>query len=191
MSQKMHIDRIMENFKKLVDTTKRVSATGLVTFSGICPRLDNNYAVGRGKELNSRIKELAVTEGCCFVGHEGTFLCKNGEINDALLLVDGLHLSAADSKRMLNNLSLSSHTTVSLGRKIPAKLRAGPQRNSHEAGNAQDAQVAARPLEDGKVLIMPRNLPTKARTHALNRDHGMTEGIPRKIAQLRDKLIGQ
>ena len=125
-----------------------MSATSLVTFSGICPRLDNSYATGRGKELNSRIKELADTEGCCFVGHEGTFLCKNGEINDALLLVDGLHLSAAGSKRLLNNLSLSSHTTISLGRKITAKLRAGPQHNSHEAGNAQDAriaQVVARP----------------------------------------------
>ena len=123
---KKPVQGIVENFDKLIATAKRVSSTGHVTLSSICPRTDDDEAAARGIDINSRVQELADTRGCVLIEHEGTFLCKNGEINTALLLIDGLHLSEAGSKALLHNLVLRQERMSDWGKGCEEKVLLRP-----------------------------------------------------------------
>ena len=133
---------IMENFDKLIAIAKRVSSSGHVTLSGICLRADDTEAATRGTDVNSRMQELAETRGCVRIDHEGTFLCKNGDINTALLLIDGLHLSEAGSKVLLQNLGLTSRAHVRLGRGLRVK---GTSKTSQPRHQQQHERVSSDP----------------------------------------------
>ena len=130
---KKPVPEIVENMDNIIAAAKRVSSSGHVTISGICPRIDDTTAAARGAEVNTREQELAETRGCVRVDHEGTFLCRNGEVNSALLLADGLHLSEAGSKALLKNLDLHSRAHVRLGQGMSAR---GPSRSSDTLNQA-------------------------------------------------------
>ena len=73
---KKRVHGIMENFDKLIATAKRVSSSGHITLSSICPRTDDTEAAAaRGTYVYSRMQELAETRRCVRIDHEGTFLC--------------------------------------------------------------------------------------------------------------------
>ena len=115
---KKSVQEMIENFDKIVEAAKRVSSTGHVTLGGICPRTDDGDAAARGTEVNSRLQQLVETRGCVHTDHDGTFFCRNGDVNSALLLGDGLHLSEAGLKALLDNFNLSPKAHVRLGRGI-------------------------------------------------------------------------
>ena len=160
---KKPVQEIVENFDKMVEAAKRVSSTGHVTLGGICPRTDDGDAAARGTELNSRLQQLAETRGCVHADHDGTFLCRNGDVNSALLLVDGLHLSEAGSKALLDNFNLSSKADVRLGRGIrdrgpsrPASTPCHHVPQQHGLNGADHRSSPAEPLNsDGRNT--PRN----------------------------------
>ena len=54
--------------------------------------------------------------GCVLIEHVSIFLCKDGEVTTALLLIDGLHLSETGSKALLQNIGLMTRVHVLLGR---------------------------------------------------------------------------
>ena len=143
---KKPIPEIAENYDKIIEAAKRVSSTGHVTLSGICPRTDDNEAACRGKEFNARVQELVEVRGCVRVEHDGRFLCMNAEVNSALLLLDGLHLSEAGSKSLLQSLNLSSRAHVRLGRGIRAhtppsgRPSAGPRHPPQHHHSRRDEQ---------------------------------------------------
>ena len=83
--------------------------------SGICPRQDNDTAAKWGQELNVRMTSLMELHQCDFVDHNDNFLCRNGTTNDALLQVDGLHLSESGTTCLLRNLNLTESAVAELG----------------------------------------------------------------------------
>ena len=67
------------------------------------------------KEVNTRLKQLAESTGCIYIQHNDNFLFHNGEVNDDLLSIDGLHLSALGTTRLIKNLGLSAVAYGKLG----------------------------------------------------------------------------
>ena len=110
-STKYPLENIMDNMAAIVDLAKHVSVTGHVTLSGACPRTDKPPAADKGVLFNEKVKQLAEDTGCVYVPHTDNFTCKNGEVNDELLLIDGLHLSALGTQRLLKNLKIDGKAT--------------------------------------------------------------------------------
>ena len=97
-STKFPVEKICENLKDIATQAKRVSRTGYVTLSSITLRTDNPSAAAKGSEVNEGMKRVAKESGCVLVDNQDNFLCRNGDINKELLLLDGLHLSKAGLK---------------------------------------------------------------------------------------------
>ena len=95
------------------------------------------------------MKSIAEETGCLFVNNQDNFLCRNGDINEELLSIDGLHLSKLGTERLINNLKLAKRTCCHIGR----TQRAGgePQLKQWSADHARSApsQAAKRPKPGG------------------------------------------
>ena len=115
-STKFPRDKISDNIRSIVSEAKRVTKSGHITLSSITPRTDNEAAATKGEGINHDIKAIADENGCVFVCHQDNFLCRNGEINDDLLLIDGLHLSKQGTNRLIGNLNLQSVACCRIGR---------------------------------------------------------------------------
>ena len=111
-STKFPVDKIKHNVRNIILESKRVSVTGCITLSAVCPRYDNLDAAAKSKEVNECIESLAVEEGCTYISHDNHFHYQNGDLNKDLYMLDGLHLSDSGSKRLLANMSLD-HIAVS------------------------------------------------------------------------------
>ena len=103
-STKFPVEKICENLTNIVTQAKRVSRTGCVTLSSITPRIDNPSAAAKSGEVNDGMKRVAEESGCVFANNQDNFLCRNGEINKELLLLDGLHLSKLGTERLIKQL---------------------------------------------------------------------------------------
>ena len=90
---KFSVDKIANNIREISNQAKRVSRSGCVTFSSITPRIDNPAAAEKGLAVNEQMQSIAEETGCLFVSNQDNFLCRNGDINEELLSIDGLHLS--------------------------------------------------------------------------------------------------
>ena len=115
-STKFPRDKISDNIRSIVSEAKRVTKSGHITLSSITPSTDNEAAATKGEGINHDIKAIADENGCLFVCHQDNFLCRNGEINDDLLLIDGLHLSKQGTNRLIGNLNLQSVACCRIGR---------------------------------------------------------------------------
>ena len=105
-STKFPLDNIMDNMTAIVDLAKHVSATGHITLSSACPRTDKPAAAEKGRTFNEKLQQLAADTGCVYVSHADNFTCKNGDVNDELLSLDGLHLSVLGTQRLLKKLAV-------------------------------------------------------------------------------------
>ena len=97
----------MENVSSILNVAKDKSLTGNVTLSGIYPRKDNDLAADKGKNINATMASLASDKGCTFIDHMGTFVSRNGEVIDDLLSIDGRHLSASGTRKLMHSLGIS------------------------------------------------------------------------------------
>lgn len=81
---------IVEDYQALmVSTSLRAETT---TFCSVLPRADKNLA-DKMEKLNEELQKVCANEGIKFVNVDDTFYLKNGRLNSACLLRDGLHLS--------------------------------------------------------------------------------------------------
>lgn len=124
---KFPIDKIAANITTMISHAKRVSATGHVTFSSICPRMDNATAAAKAVQVNQEMKQLAEGAGCVYLCHDGTFFCQNGEVNEEYLVADGLHLSESGTQRLLKNFKITSAAACVLGYTHPARSKLPPK----------------------------------------------------------------
>ena len=115
-STKFPIDKIASNINAIVTEAKRVSSTGHITFSSITPRVDNLVAAEKSNAVIEKMRNIATSNGCVFVSNQDNFLCKNGEMNEELLSLDGLHLSKLRTARLINNLKFNSLACCHIGR---------------------------------------------------------------------------
>ena len=69
--------------------------------------------------------------GCVLIEHVSIFLCKDGEVTTALLLIDGLHLSETGSKALLQNIGLTTRLHVLLGRGMRRNVPSKTHDTSH------------------------------------------------------------
>ena len=161
ISTKFPMDKIIENMSQIMDTAKHISVTGNVTISGVCPRTDNSDAALKGNDVCDRVQQICADKGCIFVDHRDTFLTRSGDTIDELLLIDGLHLSSAGTKKLLQNLKLSSMTSC----KIDVK-----RNRWHDGQSNQQAKSAIRNPE---MTQQPRIQPMYGAQHArdLRRTH--------------------
>ena len=106
--------RIGNDICDIVSQAKRVSTTGHV--SGITPRSGHKDAAEKGKTVNTVIESVAGESGCLFMNHQDNFLCRNGDIIEEMLTVDGLHLSKQGTIRLIDNLKLQSAACCYIGR---------------------------------------------------------------------------
>ena len=108
-STKFPTDKIIENMSQIMDTAKHISVTGHVTISGICPRTDNSDAALKGNDVCDRVQQICADKGCIFVDHRDTFLTRNGDTIEELLLIDGLHLSSPGTKKTASESEVIVH----------------------------------------------------------------------------------
>ena len=113
-STKFPNDKIVENMSRIMDTAKEKSVNGRVIISDICPRTDNSDAASIGTAVNEALKTLANEKDCVFIDHTDSFLTRCGEIIEYFLLIDGMHLSAAGTRKLLKNLNISQYATGKL-----------------------------------------------------------------------------
>ena len=99
---KFPVDKIADNIREISNHAKRVSRSGCVTFSSITPRIDNAAAAEKGITVNERMKAIAEETGCLFVNNQDNFLCRNGDLKEELLSIDGLHLSKLGTERLIS-----------------------------------------------------------------------------------------
>ena len=62
------------------------------------------------------MKSIAEETGCLFVNNQDNFLCQNGDMNEELLSIDGLHLSKLGTERLINDLKLTKTACCRIGR---------------------------------------------------------------------------
>ena len=103
--------KIVENVSSILDVAEDKSRTGNVTLSGICPRIDDDMAADRGKNINATMASLASDKGCNFIDHMDTFVSRNGEVIEDFLLLDGLHLSASGTRKLIHDLGVSDRVS--------------------------------------------------------------------------------
>ena len=149
-STKFPLEKIMTNMTNIIDTAKSISKSGHVTFSGICPRKDNDAAARKGDEVNGLFEDLCGEKGCVFIDHRDTFLRRNGDVIEDHLLMDGLHLSARCTRCLLENLSLSTKASGKLDGarpqwKGPWDGRPRGITRGQSAANQQTARASSRP----------------------------------------------
>ena len=149
-STKFPLEKIMTNMTNIIDTAKSISKSGHVTFSGICPRKDNDAAARKGDEVNGLLKDLCGEKGCVFIDHRDTFLRRNGDVIEDHLLMDGLHLSARGTRCLLENLSLSTKASGKLDGarpqgKGPWDGRPRGNTRGQSAPNQQTALASSKP----------------------------------------------
>ena len=136
---KFPTQKIGNNICDIVSQAKRVSTTGHVTLSSITPRSDNKNAADKGDTVNTVMESIAGESGCLFVNHHDNFLCRNGDIIDEMLTIDGLHLSKKGTIRLIENLKLQSAACCRIG------MSARP------GGETQLATPAAKPTWPGNT----------------------------------------
>ena len=148
-STKFPVDKIADNIREISNQAKRVSRSGCVTFSSITPRIDNVAAAEKSIRVNELMKSIAEETGCLFVNNQDNFLCRNGDINEELLSIDGLHLSKLGTERLINNLKLAKTTCCRIGR--TQRPGGEPQLKQWSADHARSApsQAAKRPKPGG------------------------------------------
>ena len=50
-----------------------------------------------------QMASLASDKGCNFIDHIDTFVSRNGEVIEDFLLLDGLHISASGTRKLMHN----------------------------------------------------------------------------------------
>jgi len=76
-----------------------------ITISSIPPRDDKDLKV-KTKDVNDQLKEMCNKEGYTFIDNDPSFFLMNGEVNEALLSNDRLHLSKRGCDTLLKNLGI-------------------------------------------------------------------------------------
>ena len=163
-SAKFPADKIASNISAIVTEAKRVSSTGHITFSSITPRVDNLAAAEKSIIVNEKIRDIATSNGCIFVFNQDNFLCKNGDLNEELLSLDGLHLSKLGTERLISNIKLNSLACFRIGRSQRPGGEArhtAPQMLSDEAtrhrgknaGSWCDTQTTPCPLNHSSLML--------------------------------------
>ena len=121
------------------------------------PRIDNPAAAEKGLAVNEQMKSIAEETGCLFVSNQDNFLCRNGDINEELLLIDGLHLSKLGTERLINNLKLAKTTCCRIGRtQRPGSEPQCPQWSAGHARSGPAQDTAIRHRTDRLAQSFPR-----------------------------------
>ena len=109
------------------DNKKRVSWTRQVTLGGwyLSP-YRRWWCGGQGHRDPFAPATAGCDTGLCSGWSRCTFLCRNGDVNSALLVVDGLHLSEAGSKALTHNFNLASKAHVHRVGGYTTEGRSGP-----------------------------------------------------------------
>ena len=154
-STKFPVDKIADNIREISNQAKRVSRSGCVTFNSITPRIDNVAAAERSITVNELMKSIAEETGCLFVNNQDDFLSRNGDINEELLSIDGLHLSKLGTERLINNLKLAKTTCCRIGR--TQRPGGEPQLKQWSVDHARSApsHAAKRPKPGGISGVLP------------------------------------
>ena len=179
---KFPVDKIADNIREISNHAKRFSRSGWVTFSSITPRIDNVAAAEKSDTLNEQMQAIAKETGCLFVNNQDNFLCRNGDLNEELLSIDGLHLSKLGTERLISNLKLSKTACCHIGR--TQRPGGEPQRQRWSADHARSGPmkgVSQRPRFEGiSGSFPPPAAPVSSRT-------GRPLYVNRRPWQSRDK----
>ena len=146
-STRYPVDKIEKNVSSLINHAKRISVTGLITISEICPRADNDRANEKINELNPVVKALCAKSGCLYAENKNTFLHYDGSINMSLLsAVDRLHLSENGVGYLLKNLKLDTCAHPDFGQRS-GNVRSGTWGNGRSIQNSSNpAQTRGNPV---------------------------------------------
>ena len=77
-----------------------------ITISSVPPRNKENKELKEKREVNGKLRELCDNDGFNFIDNDPSFHLMNGEINEACLTNDGLHLSKRGVDSLLQNCSI-------------------------------------------------------------------------------------
>ena len=171
-STKFPVEKLCENLKDIATQAKRVARTGYVTLSSITPRTDNQSAAAKGSEVKEEMKRVAKESGCVFVDNQDNFLCRNGDINKKLLLLDGLHLSKAG---LISNLKLNAMACCRIGRSPrpggdPQHSKAWAPGDQHQPHRQPPVWLRPGPRSSGG-----RRMDAPPQRHSSHHDHGQND----------------
>jgi ribA/ribD-fused uncharacterized protein len=82
-----------------------------ITISSILPRTDKDLKT-KTKEANDALKEMCANEGHKFVDNDPSFHLLNGNVNEAYLTHDGLHLTKRGLDSLLQNCNVIQSGSV-------------------------------------------------------------------------------
>ena len=166
---KLPIDKIMDNYVQIITECKRVSTTGHITVSALCPRADDDNASTRGREINEQLQSLASDQACVYSSHDGNFRLQNGEANTALLHpIDRLHLSQQGVCELLKNLKLEGLASCSLQRSPTAPR---PQNKSRPQKAAPNKPQRTSDVGKRMPLANPKSRPATPQNYKHGRNH--------------------
>ena len=99
-------DEILSDFRRLLEvSTQRANN---VSVSTIPPVMDKPDRQALADSVNKRLPDLCSQTGAVLMSHEHNFQHADNSSNDLLLHYDGVHLSQADTLRLLQNLNVNS-----------------------------------------------------------------------------------
>ena len=138
IATKANMEKITDSLQSLLKTAKAKSKT--VTICSIPPRLDE-VTVSRLNSFNERLAVIAPSHDVNFVDNDMNFKFLN-EIPDASLLqIDGLHLSAAGVKRLLQNLKIDKWVKCNL---TDVETEKCPTNNTKEQSMVNKKRISTR-----------------------------------------------
>lgn len=96
----------IQDYQALITSASMISKK--ITISSILPRTDKTLSE-KAKVVNGMLKDLCTKEGYDFVENDPSFHLMNGEVNDAFLTHDGLHLTKRGVDSLLRNCRVLQH----------------------------------------------------------------------------------
>lgn len=169
-STKQPEDKILGEFQSLLDVAKEKADN--VHISGIPPRVDKKTYNTKISSLNEKIRDVVSTEECVdYIDQDKNFKYQDGSIDESLLQADGLHLSDAGVKRLIDNIGLRGqviskldHSHTDSHTKIPASGR----RETNQPGQNRSTQAKSSTTDSERKQQKPfkpwpgiKNLPHK------------------------------
>lgn len=112
LATKMDAEKITNNFKNMLQYAKTKSKC--VTLSSIPPRIDSKVSDQRLMRMNECLSNIAASQNITFIDNDLNFRFMSEIPDESLLQVDGLHLSAKGTNRLLANLKLNNITKCNL-----------------------------------------------------------------------------
>ena len=136
INKEQNASTIVDQYKSLVNLCKQKATS--VTVSSVCPRIVSADVRTKIDLVNTGLQVMCEDEDVKFVDNSTSFYLKDGSINDAYYLEDGVHLTYKATNKLAQNLELNLKAGMKNVYAMHRQKRSRKSAQSHSASIPAD-----------------------------------------------------